>query len=270
MSTAITGLSAIAGRFDAVLVDQFGVLHDGTNAFAGTREVLDWLADRGVPVVALSNSGKRAALNEARLARLGFPSALFRAVITSGELAHAEIGHRLANGRLPDRAGIAILSRGGDASMIEGHSVREVALSASPDLLIIAGAEPERQSRAAYAAALAPLAAAGVPALCINPDHMIYVDGRQAFGPGRIAEDYRKAGGPVGYLGKPGAEMFLAGLAALGAPPPGRCLMIGDSPHHDIAGARAAGCLTLLITSGVQAGGGPEAGADFTMPALTL
>ncbi|MEM1385673.1 MAG: HAD hydrolase-like protein, partial [Pseudomonadota bacterium] len=60
-----------------------------------------------------------------------------------------------------------------------------------------------------------------------------------------------------------------AGLDALGGVRPGRCLMIGDSPEHDIAGAKAAGCQTLLISSGVQAGtdrAGAE--ADYRMERL--
>jgi ribonucleotide monophosphatase NagD (HAD superfamily) len=70
-------------------------------------------------------------------------------------------------------------------------------------------------------------------------------------------------------LGKPGIEMFRAGLGALGDPPPGRVLMIGDSPGHDIAGAATAGCRTLWISSGVQSGADSfVASPDFRMKHL--
>lgn len=266
----IEALSDIADEYDAVLVDQFGVLHDGRAAFPGAVECLREIAKRGAPIAALSNSGKRAALNLARLERLGFEAALFRAVVTSGELAHAEIQARLADGRMAEGDRVAVLSRDDDASMIEGLPVRRVTCADAPVLLIIAGAEPESRTLESYQAEIAPLAEAGAPALCINPDRHIYADGRRAFGPGMIAELYERAGGAVEMLGKPGAEMFAAGLRAFGAPPPRRCLMIGDSPAHDIAGAKAAGCLTLLISSGVQAGAGGDDGvaADFRMPHL--
>lgn len=258
----IAGLADIRDRFDAVLIDQFGVLHDGRTAFPGTLACLEALTAQNVPVVALSNSGKRAALNVTRLARLGFPDALFRAVVTSGELAHARLSARA------QRNTVAILSRDNDASMIEGLPLNRVGLDEAPDLLIIAAAEPETRSLDSYLQDLEPLARAGVPALCINPDKQIYANGVAAFGPGLLAERYVAMGGQVEMLGKPGIEMFRAGLAALGGPPPGRCLMIGDSPEHDIAGARNAGCLTLLISSGVQSGtGGAE--ADFRMSRLT-
>ena len=97
----------------------------------------------------------------------------------------------------------------------------------------------------------------------------MYADGAAQFGAAIIAEDYESAGGRVSMLGKPGLEMFRAGLRAVGSPQPGRCLVIGDSPAHDVAGAKRAGCLALLITSGVQSGlPVADAEPDFSMHTL--
>ena len=73
-------------------------------------------------------------------------------------------------------------------------------------------------------------------------------------GAGRIALDYAEAGGEVLMIGKPAREMFDLALDRLGRPDPGRTLMIGDSLHHDIAGAKPLGLATLLVTSGLLAG----------------
>ena len=262
----IRRLSEIRDAFDAVLIDQFGVLHDGRAAFPGTQDCMAFLADNGVPVVALSNSGKRAHLNVRRLIRLGFSPGWFRGVITSGELAFREISMRLDSGLLPANARISVLSRDDDASMISGLPTIQVGLGDVPDLLIIAGAEPEVRTLNEYIAELVPLANAGVPALCINPDLKIYASGKRAFGPGLIARCYCDLGGSVEMLGKPGEAMFAAGFRALDEPPPKRTLMIGDSPEHDIAGARSVGCISLLISSGVQSCDGGD--ADFRMVRL--
>ncbi|MEM8753121.1 MAG: TIGR01459 family HAD-type hydrolase [Pseudomonadota bacterium] len=267
MTARIAGLGEIVERFDGLLVDQFGVLHDGRRAFPGAREALDRAKASGLSIVALTNSGKRSALNAARLERLGFPASLFRSVISSGELAHERIDRMLADGRLRPGARAVLIARDGDRSLVEGKPLSLVPLGGAAEIVLIAGAEPERTDRAAYRAALAPLARAGVPALCANPDTAMYADGRAAFGAGLIAEDYRADGGPVETLGKPGAAMFEAGLAALGTTDPARTLMIGDSPEHDVAGAKAAGCATLLVTDGVQGGTGGGA-ADYALPRL--
>ncbi|MEL6234678.1 MAG: TIGR01459 family HAD-type hydrolase [Pseudomonadota bacterium] len=264
----IGGLEEIADGFDAMLFDQFGVLHDGRRAFPGAVAVLERLAERGIPVAVLSNSGKRAAANAARLQALGFPAGLFAQVVTSGELARAELENRLAQGSLAPGAAVSLIARGGDGGLFEGLALRPVPPGPDTTLLIIAGTEPERIAMHDLAAMLAPLASRGVPALCINPDREIYVEGGSGYGPGALAETYRAAGGPLRLLGKPGAEMFAAGLAALSAPDPARVLMVGDSPEHDIAGARAAGCATLLVAGGVQAGLVGAAAADFTIDRL--
>ena len=253
MTREIAGLADIAEAFDGVLVDQFGVLHDGHVPFPGTRQCLEALRARGVPVVALTNSGKRAAGNRDRLTRLGFPPELVATVISSGELAHAEVAGRLESGQLPHGARIAILSRDDDTSIIDGLEVQRVEPGPDADLLIIAGIEPERRDRSGYRTLLAPLAARRIPAICANADRVMYAEGGVSFGAGAVAEDYGAAGAPVMTLGKPAAAMFAAALRALGDIPPARVLMIGDSPEHDIAGAAAAGCATLLVRGGPQA-----------------
>ena len=269
MTRSIDGLSEIADAFDAVLVDQFGVLHDGRQAFEGSLPCMQALQQRSVPVVALTNSGKRASLNSDRLARLGFPPRLFVGVISSGELARTTIAGMLGDGRLRPGAGITILSRDEDTSVIEGLDVRQVEAGPGTDIILIAGAEPERFSREAYRDTLAPLIARAVPAICANPDRIMYLNGGEAFGAGCIAEDYAAMGGSVLTVGKPGREMFAAGIRALGDPAPARVLMIGDSPAHDIAGARKAGCKTLHVRGGIQGGlDAADVEADYTIDRL--
>ena len=68
----IPGLSAIAERYDHVLLDQWGVLHDGRAIFPAARAAVGALGRAGKRVLVLSNSGKRAAENAARLARPGW------------------------------------------------------------------------------------------------------------------------------------------------------------------------------------------------------
>ena len=252
MTREISGLAEIADNFDGILFDQYGVLHDGRAQFPGVRRCLEVLKSRAIPVVVLTNSGKRAAHNRDRLARLGFAPDLFVSVISSGDLARTEIASRLGSGRLQPGARVAILSRDADLGVIDGLDVRLSTVGPDIDLFILAGIEPEHCDRSGYLTRLAPLAERRVPAICANPDRLMYVDGDVAFGPGVVAEDYAAAGGPVITVGKPAAAMFTAALEALGAIPPDRVLMVGDSLEHDVAGAARAGCATLFVRRGAQ------------------
>ena len=269
MTRDVSGLAEIADAFDGVMVDQFGVLHDGHTPFPRARTCLEALRRRDIPAVALTNSGKRASANADRLAKLGFGPEFFTAVISSGELARAEIAHRLRSGGLQGGARIAILSRDGDTGVIDGLDVQHCAPGPEADLLLIAGIAPERCDREGYRALLEPMARRAIPAICANADRVMYVEGGTSFGAGAVAEDYAATGAPVLSLGKPAARMFNAALEVLDGIPPARVLMIGDSPEHDLAGAARAGCSTLLIRGGPQAGvGAVTQKPDFAMDRL--
>ena len=109
-------LSAIADTFDGVLIDQFGVIHDGQVLYPGVLAALESLAALAVPVAVLTNSGKRAAANRDRLVRMGVPRDHFIDVVSSGEVAVARNRrHRPAAAGVGDRAGRRGLRvRGGD------------------------------------------------------------------------------------------------------------------------------------------------------------
>ncbi|CAD7956048.1 unnamed protein product [Amoebophrya sp. A120] len=94
LPTPAAGLSAIVpGRYDALLIDQFGVLHDGKTIFPGVANCLEQLR-RGststpeTKLVLLSNSTKRTAATKARLQKKmpEIDSDKFHDMVTSGEL----------------------------------------------------------------------------------------------------------------------------------------------------------------------------------------
>ena len=71
-----------------------------------------------------------------------------------------------------------------------------------------------------------------------------------------LAARYRALGGDVREVGKPHALVYEAALAALreaGVSDASRVLAVGDSMHHDVAGARAAGVDSALVCAGVHA-----------------
>ena len=89
--TPISGLSEVAGQYGALLVDQFGTLHDGTVAYPYAAEALRRFRESGGKVAVLSNSAKTGADNIVRLAKFGFGPDHFDAVVTSGDAAQAAI-----------------------------------------------------------------------------------------------------------------------------------------------------------------------------------
>lgn len=253
MTERLAGLAELAARFDALLVDQFGVLMDGSGAYDGAPAALTRLAELGRRIVVLSNSGKRAAPNAARLAALGFDPGSIVAVLSSGEVAHRLLRARLGRD-VPARPRTLLLARDGDTSPVDGLDLPLTDDGAQADLVLLAGSRGEEIALDAYERLLAPAAARGIPCLCTNPDMTMLTARGPAFGAGRIAELYAELGGPVQRIGKPYGAIYDAALAALDDPDPARVVCVGDSPDHDVRGGRDAGLATALVRTGLHAG----------------
>ena len=253
MTRRIDGVSEIIDGIDAVLCDQYGVLHDGTTAFDGAHHCLSQLAARRIPIIAVTNSGKSAAANASRLVRFGFDDNLITGVLSSGEVARQRLMTGLSEGVIAPGIRIHAVETDAGGDLLDGLPVVLVEHQEDPELVLIAGVDPITTSRDTYHERLAPLARKNVPAWCANPDHMKYTEHGPMFSSGIVAQDYALAGGNVTQIGKPSRVFFQQALSMIPHVPPERILMIGDSPVHDIAGAAAMGLKTLLVEGGVQA-----------------
>jgi HAD superfamily hydrolase (TIGR01459 family) len=250
----IAGLAALLDEADALLLDQFGTLHDGSTLYPGVEETMRRLRAAGTRILILSNSGKRSAPNIARLTRIGLPPTSYDGFLSSGEVAW----HMLAERRLPAIAGARtclVLSRGADPDALTGLDLEPVDDAARADLILLLGSEADRRPLDTYRDWMRPAALRGVPCLCANPDRvMVLSDGGLAPAAGRIAEIYAEMGGPVIWIGKPSPAIYDAARALLGAVEPSRIWAVGDSIEHDVAGAAAQGCRSLLVMTGIMAG----------------
>ena len=248
MTQLLTSFAPLAERFDAFIIDQFGVLMDGAGAYPFAAAALAELARRGKTVLLLSNSGKRSSANEARLARFGLARSLYRHVLTSGETAHLTIGQRLAPG-----APVYLLTTDDETNPLDGLDVTRAATPAEAKFVWIAGCRPQGMSLDDYAALLRPAAAAGLPAFCANPDMVALTGAGPRFGPGRVAQLYLEMGGAVEWFGKPWPAIYAEALRRLADHRPNKILCVGDSPAHDILGGRRAGLATALVRTGLHA-----------------
>lgn len=245
----MTSLDALAARYEAFLIDQFGVLLNGAGCYPFAPGALARLAAFGKPVILLSNSGKRAGPNAQRLLDLGFARDSFRLVLSSGEAAFRALHHRAYAPGTP----VWLHARDGDRSAIDGLAFAPVDTPAEARLLILAGSQADRLSLKDYETLLAPAAAQGTPLLCTNPDlEMLTPQGIRP-GAGQIGALYQKLGGPVEFIGKPHPLIYAEAARLLPGIAPDRILCIGDSPAHDILGGQRAGHATALVRTGLHA-----------------
>ena len=249
---AISGLRTIAGRFDHVLLDQWGTLHEGMAVFSAAHDCVAQLHAAGKRILILSNSGKRADSNQRRLAALGLSPETYDGVLSSGEVTWRGLQAR----EHAPFAGLGhacfLISRDSDRSIVDGLDLAVVADIHDADFILLAGLDDSAADPEQWRERLTKAAARQRPMLCANPDLVMFGVTGLVPAPGALAALYQQLGGTVMFVGKPHAPMFAAALERLERPRPERILVIGDSLDHDIAGGRAAGMLTLLIGSGVH------------------
>jgi HAD superfamily hydrolase (TIGR01459 family) len=248
----IVGLREIADQFDLFLVDQYGVLHDGVAAYPGAVDGLARIACRGRKVVVLTNSGKDAAANLRRLRANGFADSGLDIVVSSGDVALQRVKSGALGPRFSRGADVCVIGRAGDTYAFSSDDFRLVARPRDAAFLVFAGSDLPRTPLNAYRSMLTAAAQDRVPAICINPDITMIRDGELVAAPGALAGLYESLGGPVEYVGKPYPAIFDHAIAAAAMGLGARVVMIGDSPEHDVAGARAMELSTLLVRTGIH------------------
>ena len=233
-------LHEIASRFSGLLIDQFGVIHDGQKLYPGTARVLTELHRLGIPVAVMTNSGKRAESNRQRLVKMGVPRHHFVDAVSSGEVAFAGLTAKRA----------FLIGKDGEDYGFDG--ITFVNDPRDADIILILGSNAPKTSLDDYRRLLAGLT---LPAVCCNPDKLMLTPEGLLPAPGAIAALYEELGGNVRWIGKPYAQIYREAARLIGNP--SRILCIGDSAEHDVAGGRNAGLETLLVLQGVSAGHDP-------------
>ena len=258
----LSGMREVSEKYDAFIIDQWGVLHDGKKPYAGSMECLLQLQQRNKTLILLSNSSKRRKIVEHGLDKIGFDSSIFHDCITSGE-----ISWNILNKKDSPKK-IFVIGNGEDDSEYISTFGGELSSLADAELVVVRGtfsiingisvtnyAHPEELMRSIHTWLL-EFQARGLPMLVTNPDVMRPGSGSPM--PGQIGRLYADVyGGVVRFIGKPYREVYDACFLALEnilQRPRGsiRICGVGDSLLHDIMGANQNHIANVWIANGVH------------------
>lgn len=262
----LSGVRELSSRYRYFTLDQFGVMHDGTNAYPGALDCLGELHAAGCRAVIVSNHAERVEGLKKRLTGMGFDLKHLAGIVTSGELTYNDLVRRRtafveSTGETRPLAILWIDWHGRAAGGLEGFykgldgytlatSVEEadfVMVSGAES--IFAGTEAEIRTNFERDADEAPFmptfraaAERGLEMLCVNPDITVMSpEGWFRYMGGALAKHYEELGGKVTYYGKPYAACFEEARRILNASSegeePDRICHVGDSLHHDVLGA---------------------------------
>ena len=251
---AINGLGALAGRYQAVLCDIWGVVHDGKRALGPAVAALRDFRAFG-PVILITNAPRPREDVATLLDKMGAPRDSYDAIVTSGDVTIAMIAARIdekVHHLGPERDGGLFA----EAGRLAGRAPRLSGVESADYVLCTGLIDDAVEAPADYAGRLASIRARGLPMVCANPDILIHRGDAIVYCAGALAREYEKLGGAVVSIGKPHRPIYEAAFAAAQALRPGlereQVLAIGDGIATDVKGAEDFGLDTLFIAGGIH------------------
>jgi len=246
-----TGLSQIAHRYDVLLCDVWGVIHNGRENFPAACAALNRFRAEVGPVILISNSPRPNLSVAAQLDGLRVPRDAWSAIVTSGDATRALLSEREGPVWAIGTELEAMLYEGLGLDFAEPDSARFICVTGPYNDDV----ETPEDYRERFTAA----AGRGLELVCANPDLVVQRGERLIYCAGALAQLYETLGGKVFMAGKPHSAIYDLALAqaetALGNPvDPSRVLCIGDGLPTDVRGANAHDLDVLFIASGIHGG----------------
>ena len=163
----ISGLSAVADKYDALLCDVWGVLHNGREAYPGVVETLSNFQAKGGHVLLLSNAPRPSTALPQMFERLGIPHDVYNGILTSGDAARTYLASKTLGEACyyigPDR----------DLNLYEGTGVARVGEAEGEFVLVTGPFDDETEGPEDYRAQFERLVARKLPLICANPDIVV-------------------------------------------------------------------------------------------------
>ncbi len=235
----------ISERYQALLCDIWGVLHNGVAAYDGIVDTLTRFRAAGGRVLLLSNAPRPGVGIPAQLEKMGIPGEAYDDVLTSGDATHASI----STGKFGDKFWHMGPER--DWLLFEGLPLEQSDQDLADFILCTGLFDDETETPDDYAELLAKLKERDLDLVCANPDIVVDRGEKRVYCGGAIAAAYTEIGGRSHYFGKPHAPIYNLARECLSDLSDDQILAVGDGLLTDIKGANDQGIDALFITGGI-------------------
>ena len=250
MPTPIRGLADLTSRYDVLLCDVWGVIHNGRENFPLACEALSRFRAEVGPVILISNAPRPHPPIVEQLASLGVPRDAWSSLITSGDATRALLAaqpQRVAWKIGPDR----------DAVLYEDLGIADAGPHEAAYICVTGPYDDETETPEDYRARFAVCVARDLLLICANPDIVVQRGDTLIYCAGALAQLYAEMGGRVVMAGKPFAPIYEMALedaqSRLGRPiDRSRVLCVGDGLPTDVRGANAHGLDILFVANGIH------------------
>ena len=251
--------SLLAPRYDVVLCDVWGVVHNGVRAYAEACEALARFRSGGGTVILITNAPRPSGWVIRQLDRFEISRDAYDGVTSSGDVTRDVMSGRGSRAVFhvgPER----------DISIFDGLDVRFSPVESAEYTVCTGLFDDTNETPEDYRRLLETMHGRRMLMLCANPDLVVERGDKLVYCAGSLAAVYAEKGGEVIYAGKPHMPIYARTFAAIdrikGSHVPGeRILVIGDGVDTDLLGAHTAGLRSVFIASAVHLPGGLDARA---------
>ena len=250
----IKSIEEIINDYDNFIIDQWGVMHDGTFGYDHAFNSINILNSNNKNLFIISNSSKRSKTSRDRLPNLGFKKNSFLNTVTSGEMIWQLLKKKYLNDKNKKKNCFHIY----DADKEDGLEFRNglnfnfVEKVEEADLILACTPFINLQP-IDYIPLLEVAYKKEITMYCANPDFETVESNsnNNVFCMGAIGEIYKKMGGNVIIKGKPDVSIYAETTNKINLEKE-RTLAIGDSLFHDIQGANNFEIDSILVKSGIH------------------
>jgi len=243
--------ATLAARYDVLLCDVWGVVHNGVAATAESCAALVKFRSQGGTVVLITNAPRPGDFVQTFIDALKVPREAYDAIVSSGDVTRALVA---------ERAGQRVFHVGPERDLpIFGGLNVELAPIERADFTVCSGLYNDtHETPQDYVKLVDAMHKRKLAMICANPDVVVERGDQLVYCAGAIADLYAHSGGDVIYAGKPYQPIYeqaitraqaLRGRAVDHA----RVMAIGDSVRTDLKGAAAFNIDSLFVTAGIHA-----------------
>jgi HAD superfamily hydrolase (TIGR01459 family) len=247
----MNGLSEIAGNYDAVLSDVWGVLHNGVAAHPTACEALVNYRKDGGRVCLITNAPRPSPSIVTLIDRLGVPREAYDAIVSSGDVTRTMLED------YRDRTVHYVGPPDENDSLFEGLNIT-LGPAEQADAVVVTDLDTDDDTPDMYNDRVTVWLKRHLPMICANPDRVVEHGDRLIYCGGALADLYEARGGRILMAGKPYRPIYkeamaLAEKASGRTLDKSRVLAIGDSVRTDAIGAANFGLDLLFITGSIHA-----------------
>ena len=246
----------VANKYEAFIIDIWGVLWDGIEPYQYSIESLKKLINLNKYIILLSNAPRRSKVVSKRLEDIGIDSSYYHKIISSGEICRLKF---LKNKELLNKFGYTyyFIGQEQDQTITELLKLTETDNIKKADFVLVCGTRRFEDTLNDYIKELDLAFSYNLPLICANPDKVVIrKTGELLVCAGSMAKYYKKKGGLVFQYGKPFIETYKLCFHYLIQKnkniDKNNILCIGDALETDILGANNFGLESLLIANGIH------------------